>query len=191
MDTSLRLVVCHADAGARAEIAGMLAPLHEVMSECGTCEELLEAAGASPDVIVTAVELPDGDALSVLIELCREKPVPSVVVTGRRSLGLVQRAMQDHVMAYLLEPVRGEELHAAIMLARARHAQLAELAEQVQDLRQALSDRKVIEKAKGVLMATEGLNEDEAFAQLRRRAQDKRRRIVEEAEEVLRVVTEQ
>jgi response regulator NasT len=104
---------------------------------------------------------------------------------------MVERAMRDHVMAYLLEPVRGGELQAAILLAVARHEQLAQLSEQVDDLKQALADRKVIEKAKGALMAAEGLGEPEAFALLRRRAQNKRRRIVDEAQDVLRSLAAQ
>jgi response regulator NasT len=121
----------------------------------------------------------------MVVDLGRERPLPAVVVASDGSLQQVVKAMQDHVMAYLTEPVTPETLQAAVVVARVRFDQLRELESEVGNLRQALSDRKVIERAKGILMAQERLSEDEAYARLRSESQDRRVKIVQVAQQVV------
>lgn len=184
--TKLNLIIAHPSGDAVAQIRAAVEASHTVLAECTTASGLREAVlGNWPDLLITGITYPDGDGLDTVIGLAEEKPLPSVVVTSKRSLALVEKAMQDHVMAYLIEPVQADELEAAILLAHGRFEQLTQLASEVDDLRQALADRKVIERAKGVLMAGGQVTEPDAFAALRTRAQNDRIKLVEAARKVL------
>ena len=129
------------------------------------------------DVGVFAVGLPDGDgvqaAAAVVADGC-----PVVLFTSHSDPALVERARQAGVMGYLLKPLRAAELAPALDLAVTRFRETREL-------KQALEGRKVIERAKGTLMARLGLSEDEAFRRLRRTAMDSRRPMVDIARALL------
>ena len=187
----LNFIIAHPNAETIAQIRSVVEKSHNVVFECTTAKSLKDAAiRIWPDMIITGISYPDGDGLDVVIELGDKNPLPSVVVTTSRSLAMVEKAMQDHVMAYLIEPVRSDELEAAIVLARGRFEQLSELASEVENLRQALDDRKLIERAKGILMAEHGLDEAEAFAKLRTSAQNKRIKLVDAARRLLEEQTD-
>jgi len=183
---TLRVLIAHGSDEVAAALTEVLDRRHSVVATTGTIVELKQLFHAyRPDLLVVGVEFPDGDGIETVIELGRDEPVPSVVATAARSLRLVEKAMRDHVMAYLIEPVRREDLEAAIVVAWSRFEQLRELEGQVDDLKVALAHRKIIERAKGVLMAAESVTEAEAFATLRRRAQDARKRMVDIANDIL------
>ena len=187
MDTEgLNVFVAHASDDVRRNIAAELNDRHHVVGSCGTAAELRRAILSDrPDLLITGVMFPDGDGLDVAIELSKIKPLPSVVVTVARSLELVEKAMRDHVMAYLIEPVVKEDLEASIIVAWSRYQQLQELESQVNSLETALEHRKIIERAKGVLMASDSCSEAEAFNTLRTRSQDERRPMVDIARDIL------
>ena len=183
---SYSLIIAHPNPETLAQIRAAFEPAHAVLAECSSADGLRSAALATrPDLLISGIEFADGNGLDVMIELGNENPLPAVVVTTKRSLAIVEKAMQDHVMAYLIEPVLSDELMAAILLARGRFEQLSELSAEVDDLRQALDDRKIIERAKGVLMARRGLDEATAFAELRTMAQNNRIKLVESARRLL------
>lgn len=179
------LVVAHRSAEVISGIRSSLPDAIEVKS-CSTRRELREHYLALDDgMVISGVEFPDGDGLETLIAAAHDKAHPVVIVTGRRSLELVVRATQDHVMAYLLEPVDAAELHAAMVLAQQRFRQLEDLEAEVDDLRTALEDRKIVERAKGILMADKDLTEQDAYAMLRRHAQDRRVRLRDVARQII------
>lgn len=186
MDQRLNIVVAHGNDGTLRDIEEAIGSDHEVIASCGTTAELAQSvARHRPGLIVTGAAFPDGDGIETVVRLGEQRPIPAVIVTARRSMDLVVRAMRDHVMAYLIEPVTREDLLASIIVAWSRFEQLRELEEQVGDLQRALEQRKVIERAKGILMASGGLTEQEAFGRLRRAAQDRRVRMTDVAEEIL------
>lgn len=185
MPDALKLLIAHPDGEMLDLITRSLAPQHAAVATCRTAAELAQLArSAQPDLIVTATAFPDGDGIDVVITLGRERPIPAVIVTARRSIELVAKAMRDHVMAYLVEPVDAADLQAAVVVAWTRFGQLRELEEEIGDLREALEHRKVIERAKGILMAELSITEADAFAHLRRSAQDRRVRIFDIAKEI-------
>lgn len=187
MSETLRIVAAHGDAQTLDGVVRGLGPERRVVATCSTADELRSAVEQHrPDLLVCGVVFPDGDGLEVCIEMGQERPLPVVIVTSHRSMELVTRAMQDHVMAYLIEPVRPDDLRAAVIVAWSRYQQLRELEEEVGDLRKALEQRKLVERAKGVLMATEGLTEPEAYARIRAASQDARTPMVRIAESLLR-----
>jgi response regulator NasT len=131
-----------------------------------------------PDVAIFAVGLADGDGVAVAAHVIATAACPVVLFTSRTDDALTARAREAGVMAYLLKPLRPAELAPALDLAIARFRE-------ARDLRRALEDRKVIERAKGMLMARLSLSEDTAFCRLRRSAMDQRRPLVDVARAVL------
>lgn len=188
----LRIVIAHGSDSTLQEIHEGLDERSSVIATCGTTAELHSAVRQDrPDLIVCGVTFPDGDGLEACIEIGRERPMPAVIVTALRSMSLVNKAMEDHVMAYLIEPVRPEDLQAAVIVAWSRYQQLEALEEEVGDLRNALQQRKLIERAKGVLMAAEGLTEAEAFGKIRSMSQDRRSPMADIAQEIVDETTEE
>src|SRR5882724_12519497 len=150
----------------------------EVVGEAVRCADALGLARrTSPDVAVCAIGLPDGDGIEMARQLI-DAGCPVVLFTSHTRQELVDRARSAGVMSYLLKPLRPAELAPVLDLAVARFSETREL-------RRTLEDRKVIERAKGRLMARYQLTEDEAFRRLRRAAMDSRRPMVEIAKALL------
>ena len=156
----------------------------EVCGEARDGEEAVELARAQrPDLAVLDVKMPRLDGIEAAKRILDERPIPIVMVTAYGEHELVSRAVEAGVFGYLVKPFRETDLLPAIETARARHAELVTLREEAESLAEALAARKVIERAKGLLMAKEGLSEPDAFARLRKASQVSGRplRIVAEA----------
>jgi response regulator NasT len=127
--------------------------------------------------------MPRLDGIEAAIRILSSQSVPIVMLTGFAEEELVARAVEAGVFGFLAKPFHEEGLVSALRTATARHAEFAELKLQTLSLYEALEARKVIERAKGLLMAREGLSEDEAFARLRRASQNSGRsmKIIAEA----------
>ncbi|QDU54382.1 ANTAR domain-containing response regulator [Aeoliella mucimassa] len=187
MEALLTVVLAHADTQVREQLTNILTSFgHKLHAVCETTSELLAACYPKPpQMIVTGIMLKDGHSIDTLLSISEIEPTPAVVVTDRDSLADAEQALKDHVMAYLVEPVTEEDIKPTIFLARQRFRQFEELRAENKDLRQALADRKVVERAKGILMASQNLSEDEAYRSLQKLAQSKRKRLVEVADAIL------
>ncbi len=151
----------------------------EVVAEALRCADALPLVKESkPDVVIVAVGLPDGDGVETAAHMIATADCPVVLFTSHTGEDLLERAREAGVMAYLLKPLRAAELAPALDLAVARFAE-------ARQLRQTLEGRKVIERAKGTLMARYNLTEEEAFRRLRRAAMDSRRPMVDIARALL------
>jgi AmiR/NasT family two-component response regulator len=149
-----------------------------VVGEAVRCVDAVDLVRrTNPDVAVFAVGLPDGDGVDAARTVI-DAGYPVVLFTSHTRQDLVDRARAAGVMSYLLKPLRAAELAPVLDLAVARFRE-------TRDLRRSLEDRKVIERAKGRLMARYHLSEDEAFHRLRRAAMDSRRPMVEIARALL------
>ena len=127
-----------------------------------------------PDLYMFDISMPVMDGLTAATTLSEEglrRPV--VIVTGVQDPELIERSVSAGVSALLMKPVDDRELSAAILLAAARHAELRQLEDEVGRATQALEDRKVLERAKGLLMQGLGLSEQDAFQRIRRSARDR------------------
>jgi response regulator NasT len=150
----------------------------EVVGESVRCADALAVVRrAAPDVVICAAGLPDGDGVQTAAQITASD-YPVVLFTSHTDAALVERARAAGVMGYLLKPLRAAELAPALDLAIARFSE-------TRQLKQTLEDRKVIERAKGTLMARLGLTEDDAFKRLRRAAMDSRKPMVEVARALL------
>ncbi|MFL5929174.1 MAG: ANTAR domain-containing response regulator [Gaiellaceae bacterium] len=160
---------------------------HEPIGPAGDGEEAVALARAdTPELYLFDIELPRLDGLAAASRLAVEglrRPV--VVVTGVDEPGLIDRAIGSGVSAYLTKPVDTRELQAAIDLAAARHAELEALESQVDRAQQALEDRKLVERAKGLLMSALGLSEPDAFRRLQLTARERNLRLVEVAARIV------
>ncbi len=157
---------------------------YDVVAEARDGEEAVELAlREKPDLAILDVKMPRLDGIDAARRILADRPIPIVILTAYGQDELVSRAVEAGVFGYLVKPFRETDLLPAIQAARARHAELQALREEAESLSEALATRKVVERAKGLLMAREGLNEDEAFARLRRASQVSGRpmRVVAEA----------
>ena len=144
----------------------------EVCGEARDGQEAVELARASrPDLAVLDVKMPRLDGIEAARQILDERPIPIVMLTAYGQDELVARAVEAGVFGYLVKPFRESDLLPAIHAARARHAELEALREEAASLAEALATRKVVERAKGLLMEREELTEQEAFERLRRASQ--------------------
>ena len=144
----------------------------EVCAEAKDGVEAVELAQSEqPDLAVLDVKMPRLDGIEAARRILDERPLPIVMLTAYGQEELVARAVEAGVFGYLVKPFREQDLLPAIHTARARHEELSALRDEADSLAEALAARKAIERAKGLLMAKEGLTEDEAFSRLRKASQ--------------------
>jgi two-component system, response regulator PdtaR len=144
----------------------------EVCAEARDGEEAVELArDAEPDLAILDVKMPRLDGIEAARRIMSERPIPIVMLTAYSQDELVGRAVEAGVFGYLVKPFREADLLPAIRAARARHDELTALREEADSLAEALATRKLVERAKGLLMEREGLTEQEAFGRLRRASQ--------------------
>ncbi len=144
----------------------------EVVAEAKDGEEAVALARSeAPDLAILDVKMPRLDGIDAARRILDERAIPIVMLTAYGQDELVARAVEVGVFGYLVKPFRESDLLPAIHTARARHEELAALREEAESLAEALAARKAIERAKGLLMAKEGLTEEEAFARLRKASQ--------------------
>jgi two-component system, response regulator PdtaR len=155
---------------------------HQVVGAAETGRELVELCRkAGPDLVITDIKMPDMDGIDAATQIYREMPVPVILVSAYHDPELIARAEADHILGYLVKPIKQSDLEPTIALAMRRFEQFEALRKEATDLRQALEDRKIIERAKGLLMKKVGLDEQEAFRRLQKLAMDSNRRMIEVA----------
>lgn len=154
--------------------------------ECADGVKAIEVALAKlPDIVILDVAMPGMDGISVACEIRKELKVPIILLTACYDPEIVKRAGENGIAAFLTKPLRDQDLWPAIELAFAHAEEIEALKEQVEDLKETLETRKIVEKAKGVLMATQGLSEPEAFRKMQKLAMDKRKTLRKIAEAIL------
>ena len=156
----------------------------EVCAEAKDGLEAVEfARSEEPDLAVLDVKMPRLDGIEAARRILAERPIPIVMLTAYGQEELVARAVEAGVFGYLVKPFRETDLLPAIQTARARHAELETMREEAESLAEALATRKIVERAKGILMERDGLSENDAFVRLRRASQTSGRslRVVAEA----------
>jgi len=143
------------------------------------------ARDSVPDVILMAVGLPDMDGISAAQRIMEENPLPVVLLTSHYDPATIARAKNMGAMAYLIKPLREEELLPAIELAISRFSEFVTLRKENDDLKKTLEARKTIERAKGILMKTQRLSEADAFSLIQKKSMDLRKSMAEIAQAIL------
>jgi two-component system, response regulator PdtaR len=177
----MRVLVAEDDPIVAAGLAERLRAIgHEPVGPVGDGEQAIATAQAEePDVYLFDIGLPMLDGIEAARRLAEAGlRRPTVVVTGAGSREAVERTVAAGADAYLAKPVDTEELDAAILIAALRHTQLAAA-------RQELEDRKVVERAKGLLMNALRVSEEDAFRRLQRTARERNLRLIDVAHRIV------
>ncbi|WP_166831777.1 ANTAR domain-containing response regulator [Thalassoroseus pseudoceratinae] len=187
MTDPLKIVVADDEPEMREYLQETISLLgHEVIGAAATGRELLICCRDSPpDLVITDIKMPDMDGIQAANELRNIRPLPVILVSAYHEPELIERALNDHVLAFLVKPIKQADLETAIALAVRRFQEFCALQQQADDLRQALEDRKLVERAKGILMKRAAMSEADAFRRLQRLASDKNTKMVEIARTIV------
>jgi response regulator NasT len=159
---------------------------HRVLATAANGTDMVRHVLAQePDVVVFDIHLPYLSGLDALHQIYEQRITAAVAITADKDLDLIRRASEEHVLAYLVKPVEPYQLGAAVLVAWTRFQELASLTAANASLQTTLQNRKVIERAKGVLMKRHRWSEADAFRRLQRAAMNCRRAMVDLAQDVL------
>ena len=183
----LRVLVAEDEGSVVTALEGQLQALGcEVVGEAATGREAVELAGKRrPDVVLMDIKMPDMDGIEAARMIAEQCPVPVVFLSGHFNDELLAEVVSAGGMAYLLKPASTEQLQAAFNLARERFAEMRDLRRQVEKLREALEARKLIARAKGLVMARQGIGEEEAHRRMQKEASGGNMKLVDLARAIL------
>ena len=182
-----RVLVIDDDASSRDNLTSTLKQSgYEIVGEAATGKlALVVARTPRPEIILMAVGLPDIDGIKAAWQMMQVPPLPIVLLTSRYDATSVERAKQAGVMAYLLKPLRPAELTPAIELAIARFHDCSVLRAENSMLKETLEARKLIERAKGLLMSHRKLSEEQAYTLLKKTSMNVRKPMADIAQAVI------
>jgi two-component system, response regulator PdtaR len=143
------------------------------------------AQTAQPDALLMAVGLCDMDGIDAARGLMQSKPLPIVLLTSHYDQATVERAKRAQIMAYLVKPLRREELTPALEVAITRFHEFASLQEENSALKENLQARKLIERAKGLLMEQRKLSEEQAYSLMKKTSMNMRKPMADVAQAIL------
>ena len=183
--TPVRILVAEDEALIRMDLVEMLQETgYTVVAQATNGEEAIALANEHrPDLAILDVKMPILDGISAAEKIISIAPVLMLTAFSQREL--VERARDAGVMAYVVKPFTIGDLVPAIEIAISRHTQMRSLAEEVADLHERLETRKIIDRAKGILMKALNLSEPEAFSWIQRAAMDRRLTMKEVANAVI------
>lgn len=187
MKKSLNILIADDEALIRLDLKEMLTDAgHNVLAEADNGQEALELARKyKPELIIMDVKMPVMDGLQAAEILNEENIAPIILLTAYSQPDIVQQATQAGVIAYLVKPVREEQLFPAIQIAVDRFRDFQQLNKELDDLKESLEVRKLVDKAKGILMAAHGMTEQEAYRKLQQFSMAKRISLKKLAESVI------
>jgi response regulator NasT len=183
----LRVLVVEDEALIRLDLAEMLSEEgYVVAGEAGDGEQAVEQARAlRPDLVIMDVKMPKVDGITAAASIVEERIAPVVMLTAFSQRDLIEQARDAGAMAYLVKPFARHELVPAIELAVSRFAEKRALEDEVASLNDRLETRKVVDRAKGLLMTRQQMTEPEAFRWIQRTAMDRRTTMKAVAEAVV------
>ncbi|WP_447003479.1 ANTAR domain-containing response regulator [Saccharothrix isguenensis] len=182
-----RVLVAEDEALIRLDLVEMLREEgYEVAGQAADGDEAVTlATELRPDLVIMDVKMPKVDGIEAASVIAGKRIAPVVILTAFSQRDLVERARDAGAMAYLVKPFAKRDLVPAIELAMSRFAELQALENEVAGLTERLETRKVVERAKGLLMTKQGLSEPEAFRWVQRTAMDRRTTMKAVAEAVI------
>jgi two-component system, response regulator PdtaR len=182
-----RVLIAEDEALIRLDLKEMLEEEgYTVVAEVGDGQQAVEQAQQlRPDLVILDIQMPVLDGLSAAEQIAGARTAPVIVLTAFSQRELVERARDAGAMAYLVKPFSKNDLVPAIEVARARFTEMTALDSEVRTLEERLEARKVVEKAKGKLMAERGITEAEAFRWIQRTAMNERTSMKALAEKLL------
>jgi len=159
---------------------------YEVVGEASDGQVAVELARKlKPDVIIMDIRMPNLDGIEAAKILTQEEIAPIIFLTAYSDKELVEKAKEVGVISYIVKPFKESDLFPAIEIAIARFKEFQLLRKEVEDLKDALETRKLVDRAKGLLMDREGLKEHEAFRLIQKASMDKRKPMKEIAQAII------
>jgi two-component system, response regulator PdtaR len=182
-----RVIIADDESVIRADLREMLTTLgYLVVGEVGDGQSAVNLARElKPDVVIMDIKMPNMDGIDAAKILTQEKIAPVLLLTAYSQRDLVDRAREAGVVGYLVKPFREQEIAPAIDIALARFQEFRELEKQVGDLKETLETRKIVDRAKGLLMDQQGLTEAEAFRKIQKMSMNTRKPMKEIAEAII------
>lgn len=182
-----RIIIADDESLIRMDLREMLTNLgYLVVGEVGDGRSAVNLARElRPDIVIMDIKMPDMDGIEAARILTEERIAPVLLLSAYSQQELVQRAREAGVAGYLVKPFRESDLAPAIEVALARFSEFRTLEREVGDLKEALETRKLVERAKGILMDTQGLSEAEAFRRIQKMSMDNRKPMKAVAEAII------
>ncbi len=182
-----RVIIADDDPIIRMDLREMLSAMgYSVVGEAADGKHAVELARSiHPDLMIMDIRMPELDGIEAARSLTQENIAPVLLLTAYSEPELVQRAAQAGVIGYLVKPFREAQLGPAIEVTLARFREFEQLSQELGDVKEAMEARKVIERAKGMLMDRFGLTESEAFRRIQKRSMDSRKTMKDIAEAIL------
>ena len=186
-ETKTRILLAEDEAIERVDLHELLTALgYVVIGEASDGQMAVNLARElKPDITIMDIEMPEMDGIDAARILSSEKICPVLLLTAYSQCELVERARDAGVMGYLVKPFRESEVTPAIEVAMARYDEQQQLDREVTDLRDKFETRKLIDRAKGILMDSKGLSEAEAFRRIQKMSMNTRRTMKEIAQAIV------
>jgi len=171
-----RVLIAEDEALIRLDLKEMLEEEgYDVVGEADDGERAVALANQlRPDLVILDVKMPKLDGIAAAERIAGDRVAPVIILTAFSQRDLVERAREAGAMAYLVKPFQKKDLLPTIEMAASRFAEIVALEQEVSGLQERLEARKIIERAKGVLMTEHGMSEPEAFRWIQRTAMDRR-----------------
>lgn len=187
MDVRGRIAIADDDQIVRDFLRVSLEKLgYEIVVNASSAAALISGCSSHhPDLVITDIEMPGPDGLTALEESGISSETPVIILSSHHDEQLVERVAESSALAYLVKPIDFEDLRATIPLAIKRFEEIQSYRSDVASLRQDLANRKIVEKAKGVIMTKLSMNESVAFRHLQKLARDNRKQLVDIANSIL------
>lgn len=187
----LRIIIADNESIIRMDLKEMLEEAgHTVVAEAADGEKAVEATRKyHPDLVIMDIKMPEMDGITASKIIANEKLAPVLLLTAYSQREIVEKAKDSGVLAYLVKPIKESNLFPAMEIALSRFHEFAALERELEDVKQSLESRKILDRAKGILMDAYNLTESEAFRRIQQYSMNKRKSIREVAEAVIRAAT--
>ena len=182
-----RIIIADDESIVRVDLKEMLTNLgYLVVGDAGDGQSAVNLARElKPDVVLMDIKMPNMDGIEAAQILTEEQIAPVVLLTAYGQKELVDKAKEAGVVGYLVKPFREADLLPAIEVALSRFSEFRTVRQEVEDLQNALETRKLVERAKGILMDTQGMDENEAFRKIQKMSMNTRKPMKEVAEAII------
>lgn len=184
---SLRIVIADNESIIRMDLKEILEEAgHEVIGEATDGIKAIDLTRKyKPDLIIMDIKMPEMDGITAAKTIANEKLAPVLLLTAFSQKEIVDRAKDSGVLAYLVKPVKESNLFPAMEIAISRFREIAQLEQELYDVKNSLEMRKLLDRAKGILMDAYGINESEAYRRIQQYSMAKRKTIKEVAKSII------
>jgi len=184
---NLRILIADNESIIRMDLKELLEEAgHEVVGEAVDGLKAVELTRKfKPDLVIMDIKMPEMDGIAAAKIISNEKLAPVLLLTAYSQKEIVEKAKDSGVLAYLVKPVKESNLFPAMEIALSRFREYMDIEQELNDLRNSLEMRKLLDRAKGILMDAYSLNEQEAFRRIQQYSMAKRKSIREVAESII------